>query len=333
MKTGLVTSVALHAALIGIGLVSLPAPKAFETADVEALPVDIVPIGAITQMQAGDSAAEPADTPAPQPTERSDTVEDARTVGDNDVDLDTPPTPNESPRPVESAAAPPPEPEPAPEPDPAPEPEPAPAPAPQAEAEPAPPQPAPEPDPVAETIAEEAEPEPQPEPEPERVALPDSAPVPQTRPEPPRPRPQQTADSDSAFDEDQIAALLNQEDDAGGGAQRSRQQAALGGERTTAEQLSQGEMEALRSQLSGCWNIPIGAEGADGLRASVEFSVGSDGRIDGMPRVVSSSGHRQFDESAVRAIQKCDQQGLRLPAGKAEVWSRIVVNFDPSEMF
>ena len=44
MKAGLTTSVVLHAALLGFGLISLSAPRAIEVADVEALPVDIVPI-------------------------------------------------------------------------------------------------------------------------------------------------------------------------------------------------------------------------------------------------------------------------------------------------
>ena len=44
MKAGLTTSVVMHAALLGFGLFSLSAPSAFEVADVEALPVDIVPV-------------------------------------------------------------------------------------------------------------------------------------------------------------------------------------------------------------------------------------------------------------------------------------------------
>ena len=53
MKTGLTTSVVMHAALLGFGLFSLSAPKAFDVADVEALPVEIVPIESMTQIPAG----------------------------------------------------------------------------------------------------------------------------------------------------------------------------------------------------------------------------------------------------------------------------------------
>ena len=93
-------------------------------------------------------------------------------------------------------------------------------------------------------------------------------------------------------------------------------------------------MDALRSQLAGCWALPGAGGGEDltGLRASVRFSVDSSGKIDGSPVVETSSGNRIFDESALRAIRKCDRNGLNLPKDKADIWSEIVVNFDPSDM-
>ena len=69
MKTGLTTSVVMHAALLGFGLFSLSAPKAFDVADVEALPVDIVPIESMTQIQQGDKKAPMSEKPAPQANE------------------------------------------------------------------------------------------------------------------------------------------------------------------------------------------------------------------------------------------------------------------------
>src|ERR671911_640364 len=70
MKTGLTTSVVMHAALLGFGLFTLSAPSALEVADVEALPVDIVPIEEITQIQQGDKTAtvkQPERKPAAAP--------------------------------------------------------------------------------------------------------------------------------------------------------------------------------------------------------------------------------------------------------------------------
>ena len=56
------------------------------------------------------------------------------------------------------------------------------------------------------------------------------------------------------------------------------------------------------------------------------------GKLDGRPSVEKSSGNRQFDESAVRAVQKCDVAGLQVPAGKQDIWNDIRVTFDPREM-
>jgi len=138
---------------------------------------------------------------------------------------------------------------------------------------------------------------------------------------------------DSEFNEDEVAALLSKEKTAGGGAKRSSQEASLGGKQNQGAKLSRGEEDALREQLSACWTIPAGAEGGDGLRVKVAFNVDATGKLDGRPRVEESSGNRAFDQSAVRAVQICDQQGLQLPAGKADVWAEIAVNFDPSSMF
>lgn len=57
MKGGLATSAVLHALVLTWALVSLGSPADFEVADVEALPVDIVPVESITQIQQGDKKA------------------------------------------------------------------------------------------------------------------------------------------------------------------------------------------------------------------------------------------------------------------------------------
>ncbi|OQM75114.1 hypothetical protein [Manganibacter manganicus] len=215
MKAGLTTSVIMHAAIIGFCLFSLKAPAAFDVADVEALPVDIVPMDALTQIQEGDKKSPMRDKPAPLPTERPDVVADARKVGENSVDTDKPATPAPKPQPVDSSTAPPPAPEPKepvktedvpkpreepkpvpaterateaqPKQDVAPEPvkkpEPKPEPIKKAEPAPAPPtqettaavEPQPKPDEIAKAIAEQPA---------DEVPLPNSAPAPDARPKP-----------------------------------------------------------------------------------------------------------------------------------------------------
>lgn len=400
MKAGLSTSIVLHAALLGFGLFALSAPPPLNVADVEALPVDIVPLSEVTQSLQGDEKAPMAEKAAPTPSERPDVVPDAQKVGDNDIDTDNPPTPDGKPTPVKTAEAakpapkpvakPKPEetPKPKEEPKPVPATEVAPVPAPKAEVKPEPVKEAePKPEPVKQPEPEpvkppEPKPEPvkQPEPKPaeqpqekpaeaepikpdavaeaiaeeqpaaaeDSIKLPTSAPAPQARPQP---APAQTAkstdrktsekpvqeaaakpQSDETGLEDKINDLLNKQKNKGGGAKRSAAPSALGGKKTTGGKLSNSEEAALKEQLSGCWALPIGMEDGAGLRATIRSKLTPDGKLDGRPVVETSSGNRAFDESAIRAMMKCDRDGLNVPPGKADLWADLVVNFDPSEM-
>jgi colicin import membrane protein len=353
MKAGLATSVALHAVVLGFGLFALGAPPAFEVMDVEALPVDIVPVESITQIQRGDKTSTVNEKPAPVPTTRPDVVADAREVGDNDVDTEAPPTPEVRPRTVEAAAAPPPEPKPTPKPAEDVKPEPAEppqarpevVPATEVKTEPTPKQEV-KPDPAPETAVSEVA-------EAEAVKLPDSAPSPQARPQPPQ---AQTAkaperkDSDQPvkkeasrpkseekeFNADEVAALLNKEKASGGGAKRSTDEASLGGKKTTGgTKLSQSEMDALRGQVQRCWNIPAGAADAQNLRVSIRFRLDRSGELEGAAEIIAGGGsggiERAAAESARRAVIQCAP--YTLPAEKYETWAEVVVNFDPSDMF
>ena len=213
MKAGLTTSVILHAAVLAFGLFSLSAPSALEVTDVESLPVDIVPLSELTQIQEGDKKADMNEKPAPTPTSRPDIVADAQKIGENSVDTDKPATPEARPTPVEETAAPPPAPEPKEqvktedvpkpkeEPKPVPTTEVAPVPQPRQEVKPEPvkeptPEPAEQAEPVPEPVKEKAaEPEPEKpdavaeaiaaeQPAAEAVKLPNAAPAPERRPKP-----------------------------------------------------------------------------------------------------------------------------------------------------
>lgn len=216
MKAGLTTSVILHAAVLAFGLFSLSGPAPLEVTDVESLPVDIVPLSELTQIQEGDKKADMHETPAPTPTKRPDIVADARKVGENSADTDKPPTPEAKPTPVEETAAPPPAPEPKEqikteevpkpkeEPKPVPATEVAPVPQPREEVKPDPvKEPLPKPEPVKQPAppteppkekATDAKPEVKPDavaeaiaaeqPVAEPVKLPDAAPAPEARPKP-----------------------------------------------------------------------------------------------------------------------------------------------------
>jgi outer membrane biosynthesis protein TonB len=350
MKTGLTTSVILHATLLGFGLFSLSAPKAFDVGDVEALPVEIV---SITQLQQGDKKAPMSEKPAPTPTKKPDVVPDAKKIGENKVDTDKPATPDPTPKEVKTAAVPKPSPEPTPKPieqpkpEPVKQPEPKPTPVPATEVTPEP-QPKREvkPDPVAETIvAENAEAE--------AVKLPENAPSPESRPQPPKAETAKAPDrkdsekpaekqaskpksEEKEFNADEVAALLNKDKASGGGAKRSTEQAALGSENpSNASKLSQSEMDALRGQVQRCWIIPAGAADAENLRVSVQFKLDRSGALEGSPEIISGGGsngiERAAAEAARRAVARCAPYNL--PANKYDAWADVIVNFDPSEMF
>lgn len=214
----------------------------------------------------------------------------------------------------------------------------------------------PKPDTIAEAIKQQPKPDAvadaidaQPKEEEKQVELPSAAPAPQSRPKPAEAQTAEAPDhkqsdkpvkeasskpkSDSeSFNEDKITALLNKQKPSGGGAKRSTETAALGGKTKTGAKLTNSEMGALSDQLATCWSIPAGMESGSDLRVSVKFHVNTSGKLEGAPQIQSSSGNRPFDESAVRAVQKCDREGLVLPKGKEDVWSEVVVNFDPTEM-
>ncbi|NDW04264.1 hypothetical protein [Jiella pacifica] len=372
MKAGVAVSSVLHAAILTWGLWSLGAPEPLEVANVESLPVELVPVEEYSQSLIGKKDAPVTETPAPEPTEKPAADDTAQNVGENSVDLDSPPTPTERERAVEQtaapvAAAPPPQPEPSPEPVPqavpTPRPEPSPQPAEVAQPqEPAPAEPTPaEADPIEEAIATaeaqpEEKPEPQPEPEqkpaptpeaPQVASLPDRGPVPQVRPSPPRPaqtetkkpekpveKPVQAAEDDSEFDPDKIAALLNKEKSAGGGAKRSQQQASLGGDRRTGAKLSMSELDALRGQVSQCWSPPAGVSEAGSLRVTIRMRLDPSGGLEGRPELVDGGSGSTIERAAGDAALRAVIRcaPYKLPPEKYDTWSEVLLNFDPSQM-
>ncbi|AZO18266.1 TonB family protein [Mesorhizobium sp. M2A.F.Ca.ET.043.05.1.1] len=217
MRTGLTSSVILHAVALAFGLFTLSSPPAMPASDVESVAVDIVPMEAIAQTLQGDKKAVMHDKPAPVPTKRPDVVPNAQKVGENTVDTDKPVTDEAKPKPVEKTAAPPPAPTPTekpavedvPKPQEKPKPTPAtevaptptpkeevkPEPVKQTEPKPTPAKEAPTPDKTAAIQKEEVKPDAvaeaisQDQPT-DEAKLPDSAPAPEARPKP-QPQPAQ----------------------------------------------------------------------------------------------------------------------------------------------
>lgn len=320
MRVGPIVSILGHAAIFAWAVVGLPGVQPYPAEPVDAMPVELVEIGEITQLRLGSKTAPDAeveraatvetDTPEAPP------VEDA---GSSQTSQDAPPVPEPSEVAAlpDAGAPPPPEPEPAEvsEPEPAPQ-----------EAEPAPPEPAPAEQPA------EAPPPPK-----ETTAAPAQASrTPKSKPTPPKKVTQTaTANAESKFNSDKISALLDKQQPSGGGTQTPTGQAALGSSKgKTVSKMTQSELDALRGQIQRCWNPPVGATDGDQLVVKIRFSLNQDGTVSGGPTVENSGSHpffRAAADSARRAVLRC--QPYNLPAAKYDTWDEVIVNFDPREMY
>jgi hypothetical protein len=338
MKASVVTSAVLHGLVLTWALVTIVAPESFKVEDFEAMPVDLVPVESITQMQQGDKKAPMKEVSAPVPTTRPPLPEPAENAGDNKVDLKTPPVPNAKPSNSDAAAANSSD-KPQPQIDPTPndvkevnkeeteidQPKEVASIPPQKPAE-VTPQPQPDVKPEEQATPEEP-------PKPDAEALPDNVPTPVAKPQvkPPEQKPaekppekpqdqsktaekptdkkkadrkQEVAKSASSmksdFNADEISALLNKTDPSAGGAKRSTQEASLGAKKSTGgSKLSMSEMDALRSAIAGNWSVIPGMEGASEVRIKVHMKLDPDGNLIGQPEVEATGGDNDATRRAL----------------------------------
>lgn len=200
---------------------------------------------------------------------------------------------------------------------------------------PAPEPPKPEP-PKPEIKQEQAPPPPQPEvakPQPQVEAL-KAAPVP--KPKPPDPKP---------VNDDFNKLLKNLEtkkpqtpkpaetktDSKAPPQPQTSQATALSSRLTITEE------DALRRQISSCWNAPIGARDAQNLIVELVIDVAPDrtvvnAEIVDKSRYASDSYFKAAADAAVRAVRAPKCTPLELPADKYEQWKRINFTFDPRDM-
>lgn len=105
-----------------------------------------------------------------------------------------------------------------------------------------------------------------------------------------------------------------------------------------ADRMTITEMDALRRQLEGCWNVPIGARDADNLIVDVRLVMNQDktvrkAEIVDESRYNSDPFFRAAADSALRAVQSDACNPLILPDDKYEQWQIILFRFNPQEMF
>ncbi len=357
MKVGYTASIIGHALILSWGALSFPAAKPYEVAAVDALPVDLIPISDVTKLSTGTKTAPKRDTASPAKVKTPAPRPDSQRVGNAPIDQDTPITEKTTetaapPRAEPKAATPPPPPparDPAPEPA-APKATPAPEKPVESTARPtadvgevaatpeAPPE-EPKPAPVPPTIQPRQKPA-----KPTEVASLDRKPAPPSpetsRSEQTRPvdetSPQRSQETESEFDPTEMAALLNKVDPSGGGALDSTQDASLGSENETnaVADMTQSEIDALRSAIEACWNPPIGTEAVEGMVVPLRIEFNIDGSIASPPQIKSIPpgpvGQATAD-AAAWAVQVCAPYTF-LPPEKYENWRVVNINFRPPSL-
>ncbi len=151
-----------------------------------------------------------------------------------------------------------------------------------------------------------------------------------------------------SFDSGKISALLNKIPDAaapqGGNPDPNARPDAPQGARAGAPEGRDSRLTASQRSLLGammkravsrCWNINSGLEGVDRIVVELEIRLGTDGRLQGQPRVANNRGGAIFQDavnSAVRALIQCEPYDLPKEFYK-DGWDHMVVTFDPQKMF
>ena len=103
------------------------------------------------------------------------------------------------------------------------------------------------------------------------------------------------------------------------------------------DRLTISQEDALRRQISSCWNMPIGARHAENLVVEVLIEVNQDrtvrsAEVVDQMRLSTDSYFRAAAEAALRALRHPRCTPLELPSDQYEQWKTIRFNFDPRDM-
>jgi outer membrane biosynthesis protein TonB len=177
-------------------------------------------------------------------------------------------------------------------------------------------------DPIAEALKKDEDKKPEPK-------KPDPKP-----PTPPKKPAQQEAPQ---FDPRKVEALLDKRTPqrvASAGSELNNT-VALGDQKSSAGQLSQTEVGALRARLQQLWSPPAGAKDPQELTLDLEIKLNPDGTLSGPPIVLTGGNSPLYlaaRDSAVRAVFRGQPYTMLRPE-HYELWKDIVVTFDPRFMY
>jgi outer membrane biosynthesis protein TonB len=197
-------------------------------------------------------------------------------------------------------------------------------------------------------ITTDAKPKPQPKPDPKPD--PKQAKTPEYKPDqiadllkkdapknPPKPDDQPQKQDSPKFNADQVAELLDKRD--------PQRQVATGavvndvanlGSASGAPmaQMSQSEIDALRSRISSCWSPPPGIDASSKVYVVLRVLFTKDGTLGAEPVLVEATASElgpALAESAKRALLSC-QPFTMLKAEHYDQWKDLELKFDPQEL-
>lgn len=104
-----------------------------------------------------------------------------------------------------------------------------------------------------------------------------------------------------------------------------------------ADKLSISEEDALRRQISGCWNVPVGAKDIENISVEIYIQVNPDRTLKDaivvdQARMARDPFFRAVAESALRALRNPRCSPLALPPEKYQQWQETIFNFNPKDM-
>ena len=104
-----------------------------------------------------------------------------------------------------------------------------------------------------------------------------------------------------------------------------------------ATRMTISEQDALRRQLTQCWNIMAGAKFAENIVVKIRISMNPDrtikqASIADKGRYNRDSHFRAAADAAVRALRDPRCTPLQLPLDKYDQWKIMVINFDPRDI-
>ena len=120
--------------------------------------------------------------------------------------------------------------------------------------------------------------------------------------------------------------------------QRTKALAALSRRYGTSRPMTISEIDLVRQQIAGCWNLPAGAKDAENLVIEIWVAMNPNGtvrqaRIKQQQRMLTDSFFREAAESALRAVLNKRCQPFKLPRQKYDRWKTMTLIFNPKEMY